>query len=168
MVDISQSDLTASQCSKMLDYNATTGRLTWAVRPKQSRIAPGADVGSIHRDGYQYVTIGLRMRLAHRIVWLMTYGEWPQGYVDHINRVRHDNRVRNLRLATPSESSRNTSSMKGSSSRFLGVCRNKTGWQASIRIGKNARYLGTFQTEEEAAAVYAAEAKKLFGEFSGA
>lgn len=58
--------------------------------------------------------------------------------------------------------------MKGSSSRFLGVCRNKTGWQASIRIGKNARYLGTFQTEEEAAAVYAAEAKKLFGEFSGA
>jgi hypothetical protein len=44
---------------------------------------------------------------AHRLAWLWWFGEWPEGGLDHINRIRNDNRIDNLREATRSENQRN-------------------------------------------------------------
>ena len=165
MVAISQNDLTAAQCCGLIDYNPRSGLFHWVKWSGNSRV--GEECGFI-RDGYRYLHLYSKQRLAHRVAWLMTFGEWPETYVDHVNRRRDDNRISNLRLATPLESSRNTSSRNGSSSRFLGVTRNNYGWQAGIRLpGRRSLYLGTWQTEEEASAAYVKASKKYFGAFAG-
>lgn len=58
------------------------------------------------------------MRL-HRLAWALHFGAWPVGPLDHRNRSRADNRIANLRIALPSENSRN----RAASSRtgYLGV-----------------------------------------------
>lgn len=74
----------------------------------------------------------------HRVVWEEANGPIPDGYyVDHINHIRTDNRVENLRLATPSESAcnvrtgtRNTSGFKGISRKTL---HGKPYWRVQIK-----------------------------------
>jgi hypothetical protein len=46
---------------------------------------------------------------AHRIIWAMHHGAWPKLHLDHINRVRSDNRIENLREVTPAENAQNSS-----------------------------------------------------------
>lgn len=55
--------------------------------------------GSYDKDGYLIIKVKKRQLKAHRIVWLLNTGDWPSGEIDHINRVRDDNRFENLRVA---------------------------------------------------------------------
>jgi hypothetical protein len=93
-------------------YDAESGALYWnkctsatGTGPNQ----PGKLAGCRkHHYGYPIVNLMGRTYLQHRIVWEMHYGDIPEGYtVDHINRVRSDNRLSNLRLATLSEQAQN-------------------------------------------------------------
>lgn len=56
-------------------------------------------LGSYDKDGYLILKIKGKQFKAHRIAWLLNYGEFPKGEIDHINRCRADNRIENLRLA---------------------------------------------------------------------
>src|SRR5690606_29866615 len=49
------------------------------------------------KDGYRQVGIGGSHYLAHRLAWLHVYGCWPENLIDHLNGVRDDNRICNLR-----------------------------------------------------------------------
>lgn len=66
-----------------------------------------------HASGY--VSIGLRVdgraisMAAHRVIWAIHHGAWPAKHLDHINRVRDDNRIENLREVTPAENAQNSS-----------------------------------------------------------
>ena len=65
--------------------------------------------GSKHSDGYRQVMIDGKRYRVHRLVAQTFLGEIPEGYqVDHLNRVRDDNRVENIRTCTPSQNQRNT------------------------------------------------------------
>jgi HNH endonuclease len=72
----------------------------------------GRVAGRVHRTGYLVVTITFQAKaykvLAHRIVWALHYGAWPTQYIDHINRVRLDNRIANLRDVSRLENARNS------------------------------------------------------------
>lgn len=58
--------------------------------------------------GYDYVSIGGKAKLLHRLMWESFNGEIPDGMeIDHINTIRTDNRLDNLRLATPKENRNN-------------------------------------------------------------
>lgn len=86
---------------EMLRYAHETGDFHWRItlspnRRKNTR----ADLG-VNTGGYRVIRLpGSVDALAHRVAWAVTTGYWPNPTVDHINRVRADNRWENLRVAT--------------------------------------------------------------------
>jgi hypothetical protein len=78
-----------------MSYDEETG-LFWWKRRKQGRQMK-KPVGSLNTEGYRYMHIDGVHFLQHRLVWLLHTGDWPSGVIDHINGVRHDNRIENLR-----------------------------------------------------------------------
>ncbi len=103
----------------------------------------------------------------HRLIFLMHHGYLPE-MVDHINGVRTDNRIENLRAVTPQQSAFNTSKHKRNTSGYKGVSfsKQKGKWAATICYGGKHTHCGFFNTPEEAGRAYEAAAERLFGEYS--
>lgn len=59
--------------------------------------------------------------LYHRLVWRIAYGEYPKGDIDHINGVRDDNRLENLRDVSSYENSRNKAIRRENTTGVSGV-----------------------------------------------
>lgn len=135
------------------------GYLYWK---KQSGPAyAGKQLTRINADGYICLSLKGRMLLAHRVIWFIHYGEWPNGQIDHINRNRKNNKLENLRVAT---NSTNQANRKPSLNRkFKGLCLMNNGKHRAMCAGK---YLGVFNTPEEAAIAYNNYAKRTYGGFA--
>ena len=164
-------------------YDEANGNLTWKHRPKEAfknkqafgawtRKYAGRIAGCLTR-GYILVRIGNRLYRAHRIIWEMHHGPIPSGMViDHVNKDRADNRLSNLRLATPLQNGANSKARKHNTTGLKGVmaaCSSHNRvkkWRARIRHEGVTRYLGYFHTKEEAHCVYMAELEKLHGAFA--
>jgi HNH endonuclease/AP2 domain len=143
---------------EVLDYDPETGIFTWKVRVS-TNVPVGTVAGSL--DGGSYLNIHLdgRAYLAHRLAWLYVHGEWPVSQVDHINRIKTDNRFTNLRLATASQNAQNQRrDQRQGTSRLLGVSWNSTAgrWASRITVQGRVKFLGSFDTEEDAHAAYLA------------
>jgi len=110
--------------------------------------------------GYRYPTlrIGKKRIPLHRIIWELFVGAIPYGHqIDHINGDKHDNRLENLRVVTPSENSRAFKTKSaGKTSKFRGVCFSKRERKFKAYIGSapDRKYLGTFCTEKDAALAF--------------
>jgi hypothetical protein len=114
--------------------------------------------------------IDARGYLAHRVVWALVHGAWPQKQIDHIDHDRTNNRVENLRIVGHQENHRNTTLRKNNASGFMGVSWYKAGekWTAYIMIDRVKKHLGCFDALEDAvAARRAAEARFGFHENHG-
>lgn len=146
---------------ELFSYDPETGSITWAKR--RFGVKFGSEAGTEH-NGYKRVKVDSKLILAHRLAWAIHYGEWPHEELDHINRNRSDNRIRNLRKASRSDNMVNRAYPKGRSG-VTGVSHHKLGWQAAIRVNGKSVYLGVFKTIEEAAAVRAEAEKSEYGQF---
>ena len=119
----------------------------------QSKYA-GKPAGRKEASGY--ITINMRHKgervqfQAHRVVWALHHGRWPAMGLDHISRVRDDNRIENLREATPAENAKNNARQRV----HPYVAEHKWGgFVAQTNIGgQKSVHLGVFDTEAEAIA----------------
>lgn len=149
--------LTQERLKELLDYDPETGVFVWKVCAAKN-IKAGSVAGCKILDGYIKIRINGNLYRAHRLAWLYIYGCWPTNQIDHINRVRDDNRLCNLREATNQENSWNTNKRKDNTSGYRGVCWDKRTkkWQANIAINGNKKHIGHFDTPETAHAAYLA------------
>lgn len=138
-----------------LSYNAKTGIFTWVVS-QSNPVAPGTVAGSKKRNGYIEIQFHGRMHKAHRVAWMFVHGELPPNLeVDHIDGNRSNNCINNLRVGNHSLNQQNKhSARKDSSTGFLGVSKNGSGWRAEIRVGGKKKNLGTYPTPEVAHEAY--------------
>ena len=107
-------------------------------------------------DGYVRIKIGGKTWMAHRLAWIYKYGSIPEGYqIDHINGVRHDNRISNLRLATQAQQCQNRKKRSNNTSGHVGVTFNKAlqAWAARVNVDGERIHLGYFASLEEAVRV---------------
>jgi hypothetical protein len=153
---------TIEHTHELLRYEPDTGFFFWRISNGSSRAGDraGAVMGS---SGYRRVRLDGRNYREQRLAFFMMTGKWPDRDVDHINRIRSDNRWCNLRLATRSQSRANSQR----NSRKLtnlpkGVFLERNKYVARMQ----KRYLGRFSTPDEASAAYYKAANDQFGEFA--
>jgi hypothetical protein len=160
---MSKPNCTPEQVREHLQYYADTGTFVWRTK-SSSRARAGSIAGTTNGNGYRQIGIGGRIYPAHRLAWCWTYGKWPIYDIDHINGVKDDNRLANLREATRSENMQNQRRAQSSnkSSGILGVHKTaKQKWLAHIKLNKKLHYLGSFDTAEAACAAYTAAKQAL-------
>ena len=150
---MADSNLTAERLRELLSYDPETGIFTW--RMHFGRVKSGTVAGCLTR-GYIAVRVNKRMMFAHRLAWLHAYGRWPIGDIDHINGVRNDNRLVNLRECNRSENKQNSNAHKDNKSGFMGVSKIKGAdrWRSEICVNRKNRHLGSFKSPELAYAAY--------------
>lgn len=166
---------------QLLRYEPDTGKLYWRKRsPDQfndgkqsaehickkwnSRFAGKEAFATTHPDGYKRGCILYREHLAHRVIWAIAYGEWVDE-VDHINGIRDDNRISELRDGSNGINHKNKALCSDNTSGICGVWWDKSRqkWCAEIRSEGKKKYLGRFTGINDAiAARKKAEAKHGF------
>lgn len=154
----------AEELRRVLRYDATTGHLINIVQ-RSSNAKAGTRAGSLKRDGYRHIDIGGKRYMEHRVVWLLVHGRWPHPQIDHINRVRSDNRIANLREVTHAENMRNTiRKPRASGAPYPYVRSRGKRYYAYARSGRAQIHLGAFSCPEQAYAAHVAFIARATGE----
>ena len=145
-------------------YNPETGE----IKDSRGKITDNRNI-----SGYVKITTSQRPEggekrkifqvYSHRFAWYYMYGELPKYTIDHINAVRWDNRIINLRVL---EHKDNTSLRIGRG--WVAYPSKKWGvkYHAQIRIGGATKFLGSFYTPEEARAAYLGEKMEILANIS--
>jgi len=159
--------MTKEQLHELFEYK--DGNLIYKIR-RGPRGKIGDVAGSICKTtGYRRIPINKKFHKAHRLVWIYYNGEIPIGLdIDHINRVKTDNRIQNLRLATNAQNTQNVTKYKINTSGYKGVHYRKDveKWVARISIDNKRIHLGFYETAELAGEAYKSAAEKLHKEFA--
>lgn len=158
-----EESLSHETLTRVLDYDPATGVFVWKVDRGRSTKA-GSVAGTLNR-GYVQLSIEKKLYAGHRVAWFYVHKTWPANELDHINMVRDDNRMVNLREVTKTENNRNVGIKSHNSIGFKGVCKHKDKFVAYITVNSETKYLGIFHTPEEASAAYAAASKLYHGEY---
>ena len=126
--------LTQQKLKELLDYNPNTGDFVWRVS-LNSRSSINSTAGSCS-NGYRVIRINRKNYHAHRLAWLYTHGQFPQNQLDHINRIRNDNRIDNLREVTNAQNHQNRNLGSNNASGICGVNWHKRDkkWRAYIKL----------------------------------
>lgn len=162
---------TPNQIRQLLHYEPDTGRFFWVergpewfthctpghedrIRSAWNAAWSGKEAGLINGYGYRQINIQRRHIGGHRIAWCYVYGAWPNGQIDHINGVREDNRIANLRDVSHDANQRNMRLGRHNTSGVSGVhlCKITGRWRAEVRAFGTRHRLGRFPTLEGAQA----------------
>lgn len=159
--------LDATELRRVLNYDPKTGRFTWKERIGQ-RCVIGAEAGRVDGQGHKQITIFKRAYAAHRLAVLYMTGAFPEEEVDHVNRLRLDNRWANLRPATRVQNMRNRSKMINNTSGVTGVIWHTTinKFVARIQVNGVTHNLGCFDDIQDAAVARRAAEIEHFKDFA--
>ena len=149
--------ITQAELTHRVTYDPLTGTFIWRNPAKYRLAYTGKIAGSLHTHGYIKISIDSISYPAHRLAWLYTHGAFPTDCIDHINGIRSDNRLINLRAVDRKANAENRRAARiGHATGFLGVVwRPRNGkYEARISVNKQYMYLGLFSTPEAAHEAY--------------
>lgn len=155
--------ITQELLKENLSYDKESG-IFCRIKANTNAVKIGSVAGSMHSDGYMYICVNSKSNSAHRLAWLYVYGEFPKDEIDHINGIKTDNRICNLRPSTRKENMQNLrNANKNNSTGFLGVSFDKRAnkFTAQIHINGKQKKLGTFNNPEDAHNCYLIEKTKI-------
>lgn len=151
-----------------LGYDPKNGAVTWIKNPNPSttaRIKAGDIAGRLHPLGYHTITFKRKTLRRGRLAWFLSHGVWPPHQIDHINGIKNDDRLINLRVATPSENSRNRKT-RGNETGVKGVQFTKNRYIASVMVKGVYHYVGCFIDLNTAEAAVKSARERLHKEFT--
>jgi hypothetical protein len=154
--------ISQTELKRLLYYEPLSGNFIRLIT-KCSRAKVGQIAGTTHPLGYIKICLNKKIYSAHRLAYLYQTGEWPPFEVDHINGNKSDNSWVNLRLATSSQNKANRAKFRGVM--LKGVQKRGNKFMAIARINCKLKYLGLYDTEEQAHAVYCEAARQAFGAY---
>lgn len=156
------SELTHEYLRELLDYDPATGFLTYKKRPSR-KIHIGTRAGSNGYNGYRSISLLGKSYPEHRIIWYWVHGSFPKGQIDHINHVRDDNRISNLREVSISENARNRKRNTKSRTGEVGIWYNKRTkkYIAQIRVNGKKVFQKAFDDVDDAIKARKQRAKEL-------
>lgn len=158
---LQESELSAERLREILEYDPLSGVFTWKVRmSRNSRHRVGDVAGMDAGRGYIRIGIGYRLFAAHRLAWLYVYGKWPTYQIDHINQVKGDNRIANLREANSFENCQNVGPTSRNTTGHRGVSLVGGRWRAMLHHKGKQHFLGLHDHIEDAVEAYAVAAAK--------
>ncbi len=158
--------VTQSRLIELFNYDVNTGLFTRIIRS-----SPNTKIGEIAgykaKNGYVVIFVDSKAYKAHRLAWLFVNGNFPEYEIDHINGIKHDNRINNLREAKHCENAQNRKTPKNNAIGLIGAFFNKSNkkYISKIVYKKTKYHLGCFETAEEAHAAYC-RAKSLLHTFN--
>ena len=157
------------------DYTPETGELRWRTRPlsdfpdqhqanaTNARFA-GKQAGTPGAMGHIHVTVQGTRLLAHRIIWMIAYGEPPSSGIDHADGNPANNALSNLRLADQSQNNHNARK-RCTNQLYKGVSRAGKRFRSALTHKGRLIWIGTYDTPEEAHTAYCLMARDLRKEF---
>jgi len=157
--------------STQVDYDPNTGLFYWNSPRANNKIQAGDTAGSLHPTGYVKLSFNYEGRTrtisGHRLAYYMSYGKLPK-IIDHANGNGSDNRLENIREATPQQNKMNSKVRYDSASGVTGVYYRKDcgKWRAQIAKDGINTHLGFFDDKEDAIKARKDAEVELFGEFS--
>ena len=161
------------------DYDPESGKITWRnrgpetfrcdrrertrVSSRWNKLRAGKCAGHINKAGYVMICLEHKNVFAHKMAWAMHYGFWPNDQIDHINGVKSDNRIQNLRTVTAQENSKNRKKPENNTSGKIGVHFHKPSkkWHARVMDNGKRLHIGAFLSPEEASEAYTEISSKL-------
>ena len=135
-----------------LRYEKTTGKLYWkknGIRRRMDR-----EAGGIDKQGYRYLFVNRKWVNAAHVVWFIEKGCLPKKTMDHINGIRSDNRISNLRDVTMRDNATNTKIHREGRLPGCHFCNYTKKWRAQIKINGKRKCLGRYKTESAAHEAY--------------
>lgn len=153
-----------TRAHELLTYK--DGCLYWKVY-RSPKAQAGMRAGCFSKSSiYRGIHIDDCRYIEHRIIFLMHHGYLTE-MIDHINCIKTDNRIENLRASDRCTNQQNTGAMAtGCGLKGARYDKSRDLWMSSIRVYKKRIFLGRFKTKEEAHEAYKAAALKYHGEFA--
>ena len=135
--------------NEYLQYNPETGDIIWIqIKAKAYRIKVGQIAGSIDSHGYLQIQFQGKKYKAHRVAWYLHYGVWPTNEIDHINGIKNDNRINNLRDVIRSKNQFNQKRHREKTVKYYYYDKRGQKWKVQTQINSKQKQLGLFDSEE--------------------
>jgi hypothetical protein len=157
--------MTQQELKQLLHYDQDTGIFTWLTSNGNCKSKTIA--GYLHPLGYVDIQINKKHYKSHRLAWLYTHGKWPSKFIDHINGIKNDNRLCNLREATLGQNTWNTPSRSASKVKGLYWIPSRNRYKISFYVDGKPKHFGYFKKEEfeEAKKIAIETMSKIHGEY---
>ena len=139
--------LTRERLLQVLDFDPSSGEFIWKQTQKKGQIA--GHVGTVRGKRYRRIRVDNELIMAHVLVWLVTYGDYPGHEIDHTNGNGVDNRPANLVKSSRTENNSNTSA-RVDAAEYRSVALNGRFWAAQPKYLHKTYYVSGFDTAYEA------------------